>query len=518
MVFKILKKKKNPLLFILLIVILCRNFSYIDGRTVFATYENNRFNPYPHQKVVHSPILITSDADFGPSGYNFPGYGNETHPFIIENYEITTTEQSAISITNAHVNFIIRNCELTAEGYGIYVFAVAPGITEIRDNYCYESIQGIILEYAQDSIIVNNTCTNNYSYSISTHACYGSIIANNTCSGSSYGVIVIFPHDTVIANNSFSNEGLDVFGSTLNDFLTCSVYNNTANGKLIGFFTSIQDVVLNVSIYNQLFLINATKCTVENQMMQNSLRGISLFFCTNSTVKHNTLNHLGYAGASIFVYKSTNTIIEDNSISAFEIGIHISNGCYNTTIIDNTCSYCGWGAYVSGNFTLVQENTVQNNMYGLNFVYTEFVKVNNNVIKNNDIYGIEFRHTENSNITNNLIQGNDNYAVYLDDESYNNNIHHNNFISNRLTTGSQAYDDGTENYWYDTSTLEGNVWDDLGTRQSYLVDGLAASRDLYPLNALPVPEFQEISVLLILIGLIGILSIVSVLKKKKERT
>ncbi len=82
----------------------------------------------------------------------------------------------------------------------------------------------------------------------------------------------------------------------------------------------------------------------------------------------------------------------------------------------------------------------------------------------------------------NLLQENEGYGVYLLLWSDSNIIHHNTFIDNNLGGSSQAYDDCTDNYWYDTATLGGNFWSDWLEIGSYPIDGSASSVDLYPLD------------------------------------
>ncbi len=61
--------------------------------------------------ITHSPITITSNADFVSQG--FSGNGTAEDPYVIEGYNITTTGD-CISIQDTDVYFIIRDCLLTA--------------------------------------------------------------------------------------------------------------------------------------------------------------------------------------------------------------------------------------------------------------------------------------------------------------------------------------------------------------------------------------------------------------------
>ena len=59
-------------------------------------------------------------------------------------------------------------------------------------------------------------------------------------------------------------------------------------------------------------------------------------------------------------------------------------------------------------------------------------------------------------------------------------VHHNTFVDNNIGGSSQAFDGGTNNVWYDISTLEGNFWSDYDGDGNYTMDGVGTA-DLYPL-------------------------------------
>ncbi len=134
----------------------------------------------------------------------------------------------------------------------------------------------------------------------------------------------------------------------------------------------------------------------------------------------------------------------------------------------------------SGSSTVVN-NTCNNNNYGVYLYSSGSSTVGNNTC-NNNLYGIYPHDTDSCVVTYNLLQENGAYGVYLGFGSDNNLIHHNTFVENYLLGTSQACDRGTNNYWYDTETLEGNYWSDWSGTGSYTVAGSAGSEDLYPLD------------------------------------
>ena len=83
-------------------------------------------------------------------------------------------------------------------------------------------------------------------------------------------------------------------------------------------------------------------------------------------------------------------------------------------------------------------------------------------------------------------------------------IHHNIFINNGATV--QAYDEGTDNIWYDIETNEGNYWSEWSGTGEYLIDGSSGSIDPYPLGEAFIPELYSppLYSFIVIISLLGL--------------
>jgi hypothetical protein len=79
--------------------------------------------------VPHESIHISNDGNF--SDYGFDGTGDESTPYIIEDYNITIANGHAIRITGTTKYFIVRDCFL--EGGGIIISSVSDG-TALLEN------------------------------------------------------------------------------------------------------------------------------------------------------------------------------------------------------------------------------------------------------------------------------------------------------------------------------------------------------------------------------------------------
>ncbi len=106
-------------------------------------------------------IVIDDDSDFSI----YPGYGNETHPYIIEGFEFEapTEDDIAINITGTTAYFLIRNNEFRAEGfgrglYGIYLKDIAPNTARIENNEMRAYYRIVFADNAPGITIKDNTC------------------------------------------------------------------------------------------------------------------------------------------------------------------------------------------------------------------------------------------------------------------------------------------------------------------------------------------------------------------------
>ncbi len=209
----------------------------------------------------------------------------------------------------------------------------------------------------------------------------------------------------------------------------------------------------------------------------------------------------------IYISSSTSTgIIKDNVISNQWKGIYVLQ---STTfdIINNTCNYNEAGIYVdswstcnvlnntcnfnellgikidNANPCHVKDNICNSNSRAISFTSSPSCNIMNNTCIDNENRGINLGNTDDCLIVNNSIINTYEYGIELNTVSDNNRIYHNILVNNKIGFDSQAYDEGNKNEWYDKETKSGNYWEDLGDKCTYLIEGPAKSKDLYPLNS-----------------------------------
>jgi parallel beta-helix repeat protein len=212
----------------------------------------------------HSPIIIENDDDFSEQAITegWVGNGTPTNPYIIEGFNITSSEV-LIHIENTNVHFILRDNFLSGihrSNSGIYLVNITQGtvrhnlVKNCRDGIHLEKSSNVVIDTneVQDNmgagiwlitecdrnIISNNTCFNNGYNGIELGPSAGSenIIIYNTCFLNSNGIWLCYSSENEISNNYLSNnsQGVElVSDSNDNTILGNTIYNNTGYGIYI---------------------------------------------------------------------------------------------------------------------------------------------------------------------------------------------------------------------------------------------------------------------------------------------
>ncbi|MHA1125629.1 MAG: right-handed parallel beta-helix repeat-containing protein [Candidatus Heimdallarchaeota archaeon] len=417
---------------------------------------------------VDNQIVITNDRMF--KRYGFPGSGTESDPYIIENY-ILNTEWYAIEIHDTTKFFIIRNCSIQTDWSSFLIQNVKSGTVMITNSTFYSkngSSGGI--SYSPYSSVINNTFID---CSIHIGGSANSKIVNNTISSSGLNGISLvnspksiisgnicyndistsFSPESFIFNNIFYNCGL-LLWEYKDDYTKFTIFNNTVNGKKLGFVVNNSVTEFHPSIYGQLFLINCSDLVISNLIFTHSSIGLSIISCDNITL--------------------TNNICMNNT----KQGIYLQFSS-SITLINNTAIFNEYGlsATSSSRITLINNTLCNNDARGASFDYTINVNVVNNTI-NDNYFGVLLIDSTNSIIYSNIFTLNSDYAVRIS-AGVNNTIYQNNFIDNNLGGTSQGCDEGSDNSWYYSLISKGNYWSDWSSG-NYTIDGTAGSMDIYP--------------------------------------
>jgi len=455
-----------------------------------------------------------------------------------------------------------NNCSHTLCGHGIIV-VFTPYIQScvLINNICWENNEsGIDLMDARNCTITYNNCSRNMN-DIALSYSDNITIENNQCSESLGANIYLWMCTNIIVKNNRLGKGISIDGSSLKNWNTHIIENNTISGKPIYYYknqgggTVPKDagqvvlancVLMNISGLNitgaytaiQLGFSSANNIT-NNTCSNNSEYGIYLRSCNETNItnnncsdnlfsgiwmcssRYNTITNNScsgnkkYDGICISSDSSYNIITGNNCSGNSKMGIALVQTDHNT-IINNTCrsnGECGIYLYActSAYNEITNNNCTENGGYGifLNGSTKNILTYNN---CSNNFCGMKlYLQSSDNTITDNYFYNNTRYGINISYLSKNNTIHHNYFYQNNgavkgVNGNCQAYDSVGGNYWYDNTAQEGNYWSNWdgsgwGTPNAYPIDGDAGAYDMYPIGN-PAPEFSPFAVIVSAIALL----------------
>jgi parallel beta-helix repeat protein len=224
-----------------------------------------------------------------------------------------------------------------------------------------------------------------------------------------------------LTNNNFENDGLYVLGVAASDW-NHYVSGNTVNGKSLGYFFGISDIVIDGGNYGQVIIADCHRLKVQGGVIGNSDIGVSCYLSSNITIDSLSINN-EFSG--IYLYSSadcnvSSTTMIDCGVSI--IGGQLANWLHNftgTTVNGLPVSYClnEDGTLIDGsiygqaiivnstNIQLVDGNFV-NASQGVSIAFSSNCKILRNTI-DGGFNGLRIRecqdsHFENNSITNSL--------------------------------------------------------------------------------------------------------------------
>ena len=215
----------------------------------------------------------------------------------------------------------------------------------------------------------------------------------------------------------------------------------------------------------------------------------------NCTIQNFTIQNAGSI-AGIYISSHSNRINHNNIISNSREGIYSSSN--NNIISDNVIESNGdYGIWLYGS----SNNTISNNIISSNHAdgfilvhYSDFNVVSGNYISMNGD-GIRVGESNNNIIRNNILLNNEDNGIYIQQESNDNWVYHNNFVNNT----NHALDDGNNDSWDNGYPSGGNYWSEYNGTDSYkgpdqdipgrdglgdtpyTISGAAGAQDRYPL-------------------------------------
>jgi parallel beta-helix repeat protein len=357
---------------------------------------------------------------------------------------------------------------------------------------------GLDLQYSSNNNISRNNLTKNNRFGIIVIDSPDNSIENNKIFDNLQGIVLHYSSNIIIIDNNFSSNGILIEGNKPYEWDTHTIQNNVVNNKEIRYYKNQNNRIIPVENTGQIILASCSNISIQNQHLSDIDAAIQLGFSD----KIHIFNNFIYSYDGICLQESNNNTIEKNNISSFQFGIFLEasrdNIIVNNTLADYDNSYentfYGSGIEldyshennISGNFiynfcqgiylyasstnNTIYDNIIKNSTYGGLMLYSfssnntltrntisdneigmviwsSSNMISNNVVNNNeDGVIIEF---SNCNIMKyNEIKRNKKYGLYLED-TFSTTIISNNFIFNRRNSYFKDCENNTwgYNYW-----------------------------------------------------------------------
>ncbi|MEM3396179.1 MAG: NosD domain-containing protein [Thermoplasmata archaeon] len=386
----------------------------------------------------------------------------------------------------------------------------------------------VILANCTDCVITGLNITN-VCAGISMGYSNNNEITGNCLTSSYMGLYLICSNYNSIRNNTIGNnsDGIYISWSTENNEIMENNVSNNSNGISLGVskYTKVHDN--NISWNNHgIYLFSTTESEITSNRIINNNYGVYCQYSSNNITK----NYLEGNYYGIFARDSSYNNITGNTAVGNNYSICIEsyweesgyNNISSNTVWSNYCGIYLLNFWYELYFNRIQYNSIRDNYYGIYIRNSTFNNISYNDVSSNR-YGICVKDNSYLNeITFNWICNNTKYGMYFFSGATCNFIWYNNFIGNNgaskgVNGSCQAYDSVGGNYWYDTTTNEGNYWSNWdgqgnGTSNAYPIDGGAGASDWYPLSS-PVSEISSIPIPAFFICVIGL---VMAVRKRRD--
>jgi len=250
-------------------------------------------------KLHYSAGNVLNDNNMTANYYNFGIEGSFLSDFI---QGIDTSN----SVDGKPIHYWVNQHSGQVPSNAGYVALVNCTNITAKDLNLKDNAEGILLAYATKCAISNVTCANNDEVGIWLIKSKENSIFGNTVSENGYGIWAEYSEENVIISNMLSENILGIYMSySDNNILSCNkVTGGTVPSGLAGIAltgATGNTIRKNVVSDNQFeLIINGTGAGIylelssnNNTIIQNTIRsnkcGISLMFCDNNTIYHNSL-------------------------------------------------------------------------------------------------------------------------------------------------------------------------------------------------------------------------------------
>ena len=341
-------------------------------------------------------------GDFTGSVFVLSADGIWLEGFVITNSGRPGAGVEVKSNNNTIINNIINNngegISITAEEFIVIVGYRSYNGNRIINNVIKDNVaEGIHLYRSNGNLINLNKISNNGEGIVLDHS-YDNIIIGNTLENS---IVLDNSGNNTLRNNLMS--GFEVKGWKFSHFNNDIDMSNLVNGREILYLLNAYGYIISSGDYGVIYCVNCSNIYVTGVTLTNNSVGVYFFNTTNSVVENCSISN---CDEGIYINKfSTNNRIESNHISGGWFGVTVLGN--KNTITKNVINDNEVGIFLNSNYNTVKDNIIRNNKRGID------LQGYKNVIADNDIsdstfgiLGYSREIIENNTIYNNIFINN----------------------------------------------------------------------------------------------------------------
>ncbi|KAF5438154.1 CASH domain-dontaining protein, partial [Candidatus Methanophagaceae archaeon] len=203
---------------------------------------------------------------------------------------------------------------------------------------------GVNLFKTENSIIANNTASNNNEGICLWDSCSNNNITGNTAGNNSYSIYLYYSSNNTLKSNTVTNNycGIYLYHSSNNNITGNTASNNDYKGIEV-YYSSNNTLMNNAADSNPygIRLFRSSNNTLMNNAADSNPYGIRLFRSSNNTLMNNAANSNKHYGIWLDSFSSDNIITGNNASNNNHYGIYpetysINNKIYLNNFINNT--------------------------------------------------------------------------------------------------------------------------------------------------------------------------------------
>ena len=296
---------------------------------------DSQFSAY----VDRGHIYIENDTAL--AFFSNSGTGASGDPYIIDNYNITSTISNGITITGISQYVSIRDNLIRVSDSGIFLDGVTSGLVSVLDNTAIFCDIGIELSDSPNMLVSGNNCS--FSSSIGIYLDYAPHcdVFDNTCDGNWRAMrIYISNNCTVKGNTVINNEYGMAFETSESAWIEDNICTGNTN-EAIDFSNGCHysTVTLNYCSNNfqGLHLADSEELTItRNSCILNGGEGL---FLLNTVFCLVTYNSFVYSDTGLYLFEVDNTTLSNNHVVNNNFGVYFqrceSNDFHNNSMETN---------------------------------------------------------------------------------------------------------------------------------------------------------------------------------------